>query len=316
MDKSPVVSIITATYNRSNVLAFTIASVRQSNFTDWELWVIGDSCTDDTEKVVASFNDPRIHFVNLEQNFGEQSGPNNQGFEYCQGRYIAYLNHDDLWLPNHLETVVGAIEETGADLVYTLVSEIQPDGKVTLAGATPSDRYDPHIFVPASSWLLRRELIEEIGPWRFYKECYNIPSQEWIHRASKAGKDLRLVKRMTAIAIQSGNRDRVYKKREYKENEYYYNRIASEPDILERELLTVAACRYASRVIDLPVGALLWQALGNIFKNIKRFLLLRLGIHPQALKYFSIYRSKGGFIDHLRQKRGLDKLEINQEKNS
>ena len=57
-----------AAYNRSNVLRFAIETVLAQTLEDWELWVIGDACTDDTEDVVASFGDERLHFVNLEQN--------------------------------------------------------------------------------------------------------------------------------------------------------------------------------------------------------------------------------------------------------
>jgi GT2 family glycosyltransferase len=84
----PLISIIMATYNRSNILAYTIQSVLWSTYKDWELLVVGDSCTDDTEEVVASFEDPRVSFINLERNFGEQSGPNNEGFRRARGRYI------------------------------------------------------------------------------------------------------------------------------------------------------------------------------------------------------------------------------------
>ena len=77
------ISIITATYNRSNLLAYAINSVLRSTYEDWELIVVGDACTDDTESVVNAFGDPRIQFYNLEENFGEQSGPNNIGFSQC-----------------------------------------------------------------------------------------------------------------------------------------------------------------------------------------------------------------------------------------
>src|SRR5262249_28181342 len=118
--RSPLVSIITATYNRSNVLQYTIASVLRATFADWELLVVGDACTDDTEEVVSAFHDPRIRFFNLAQNVGEQSGPNNAGCQYARGSYIAYLNHDDLWLPGHLATALTGLEATEADLVFTL----------------------------------------------------------------------------------------------------------------------------------------------------------------------------------------------------
>ena len=63
---SPLISVITATYNRSNVLFYSISSVVRSTFSDCELLVGGDACTDNTEEVVGSFGDPRIRFFNLE----------------------------------------------------------------------------------------------------------------------------------------------------------------------------------------------------------------------------------------------------------
>jgi len=76
MDKTqatPTVSVIIATYNRSNVLAIAIETVRAQSFQDWELLVIGDACTDDTGAVVAGFGDARIRFHNLAGNVGDQS---------------------------------------------------------------------------------------------------------------------------------------------------------------------------------------------------------------------------------------------------
>ena len=99
MSPTPLVSIVVATYNRAHVVAHAIASVRRSTVTDWELIVVGDRCTDDTEAVVAGFADPRITWVNLPENAGEQSGPNNEGIRRARGRYLALLNHDDLFFP-------------------------------------------------------------------------------------------------------------------------------------------------------------------------------------------------------------------------
>jgi hypothetical protein len=116
----PLVSVVMATYNRSNIIGYSIRSLLASTLQDWELIVVGDACTDDTEAVVAAFSDPRIRFVNLERNCGEQSGPNNAGVALARGRYLAFLNHDDLWLPGHLAALLGAIEADRADLAFSI----------------------------------------------------------------------------------------------------------------------------------------------------------------------------------------------------
>ena len=300
---TPQVSVITATYNRSNVLAYAIRSVLWSTFTDWELLVVGDACTDDTEAVVASFDDPRIRFMNLERNFGEQSGPNNEGYRHARGRYIAYLNHDDLWLPDHLEAAVSGIEETGADLVFTLMSSVTPTGGNNQFGATSTGRYEPYMRVPASSWLLRREVIEEIGPWKFYRECYDAPSQDWLFRAWKAGKDLRLVPRMTVVVIQSGRRKGSYAKREFHEHKEYFERMAHEADFREKEL-TEIVIRYSSR--DSRPEVLRWFPRGLFNFFLKSCMLV--GMHPWSVIAFLRDPRKGAMIDRLRRNRGLEAL--------
>ena len=107
----PRVSIIIATYNRSDVLRCAIATIQLQTFRDWELVVVGDAGTDDTAAVMAGFDDPRIRFVNLPESIGEQSGPSNRGFQLANGDLIAYLNHDDLWFPDHLESLVSFLDE-------------------------------------------------------------------------------------------------------------------------------------------------------------------------------------------------------------
>src|SRR5947209_466043 len=126
--RQPLVSVVTATYNRSNVLRFAIESVRRQTICDWEMWVIGDACTDDTEEVIREIGDPRVRFVNLPNGAGDQSGPNNEGVHRSRGRFLAFLNHDDLWFPDHLEKAMAALKTTGADLVWPLVVKMDRHG--------------------------------------------------------------------------------------------------------------------------------------------------------------------------------------------
>lgn len=259
---------------------------------------MGDACTDDTPEVVGAAGDSRIRFVNLTRNVGEQSGPNNEGFRRARGRYVAYLNHDDLWLRDHLEVAVAGLEQSGADLVFTLVEQILPDGSRRLLGATPTGRYEPYLFVPASAWVLRRELLERIGPWRWARECYEAPSENLLFRAYRAGQDMRLVARMTVVSFPSGMREGSYARRDAEEQQGCFVRIRDERDFRERELTRLAWEHAASEWV---VGSLWTRTVRN---SIRR-LLAGVGLHPMAVRRFLQYRRKGGFIDELRRRRGL-----------
>ncbi len=299
---TPRVSILTATYNRSNVLRLVIETVRRQTVTDWEWIIVGDACTDDTADVVASFRDPRIRFVNLKRGYGEQSGPNNEAFRLSRAPALAYLAHDDLWLPDHLEVTLAALRVTGADFVFPLVETILPEGRARLLGASPSGRYVPHVYVPPSAWVLRRELIQEFGPWRSARDCYEAPSEDLLFRAWRAGRDMRLVPRLTVVVIPASERPGVYANRDSREHDFYVGRIQQEPDFRERELSTLAF-RYAAAQFDI-LSSLILTA-----RNSVRHGLVRLGLRPMAVRRFVQYGRKGSMFNDLRQRRGLPPIE-------
>ena len=299
---TPRVSIITATYNRSNVLRLVIQTVRRQTVTDWEWVLVGDACTDDTADVVASFRDPRIRFTNLERGYGEQSGPHNEALPLTRASFLAYLNHDDLWLPDHLEVMLGALRVTRADLVFPLAETILPDGRPRLLGASPSGRYVPYLYVPPSAWVLRRELVEDLGPWRSARECYENPSEDLLFRAWQAGKDMRLVPRLTVVTIPSAWRDRAYARREVHEHHAYVERMREEPDFREREL-SALAFRYAAEQFALG------PTLALATRNWIRRGLVTLGLRPMVVRRFLQYGRKGAMLNDLRQRRGLPPIE-------
>jgi len=122
------VSVIIPTYNWSTVLRYAIASVLRQTYGNFELLVIGDHCTDDSEEVVAGFADSRVRWHNLPENSGSQSIPNNVGLELARGEFVVYLGHDDLWLPTHLARLIAAFEQSGAAAAYTVCQAVGPPG--------------------------------------------------------------------------------------------------------------------------------------------------------------------------------------------
>ncbi len=305
MSAHPRVSIITATYNRSNVLRYTIASVLNQTLPDWELLVIGDACTDDTAEVVQQYGDDRIRFINLEQNVGEQSGPNNEGFHHARGEYIAYLNHDDLWTSRHLADAIEALDAGNVDLVFSSGISIRVDGEHVALGVTPEGEYQPYVFVPASAWVLRRQLIDQIGGWSYFRECHLIPSQDWILRAWRAGKRLRQLPQFSLLAIQSGHRPNVYRNRDYQENEWHLRQIERDEAAHMAQLVTAIALRQQRDAVRLSV----FTPLKSLCRSVLYRLLLALNQSPLELKHRLKYRRRGGMIDELRNSRGLFKLE-------
>jgi glycosyltransferase involved in cell wall biosynthesis len=95
----PLVTVAIATYNCSDMLRWTLESVRNQDLANFEAWVVGDACSDDSGEVVAALGDPRFRWRNRERRSGSQTMPNNDALRLARGRYVAYLGHDDLWLP-------------------------------------------------------------------------------------------------------------------------------------------------------------------------------------------------------------------------
>ncbi len=298
---TPLVSIVIAAYNRSNVLALTLRTVLWQTVTDWEVLVIGDACTDDTETVVASFGDPRIRFINLKENFGEQSGPNNFGAQQARGKFLVWLNHDDFWLPDHLSLALAELDATKADLVFTLCERITAESPGVIFNATAAGNYDPAHFAAASCWVLRRELFLEISSWRPAKEIFMIPSGEWLFRAWRAGKQLRLCPHLTVVAIASDKTAGSYARREMNEHVALLERLRAPDTFRSIELTRQLTVPNAEALKTQPLGALLKE----LIKRPIRRLWIALGIHPGSIHYALRTRKKGGAIDVLRKRRGL-----------
>jgi len=98
----PYFSVIIPTYNRANMLSNAIDSVLAQAFTDWELLIIDDGSTDNTKQEVQKFTDKRIRYIY--QSNAERSAARNSGISLAKGEFICFLDSDDSWRENHLQT--------------------------------------------------------------------------------------------------------------------------------------------------------------------------------------------------------------------
>jgi glycosyltransferase involved in cell wall biosynthesis len=295
------VSIITATYNRSEVLRYAIDSVRRQTYSDWEHIIVGDACTDDTEELVASYADPRLIFINRAVNYGEQSVPNNDGLRHARGELIAFLTHDDLWFADHLAALIAHLDATGADLVHAPLVGIDVHG-VAHCGLTNAElRYDPSHFVPASLWLLRRALADELEGWRTAREIHaSNPSQDFLVRAWRVGRVIACHPRVTALMLPSGGRPGSYRTRDASQHAELFaatNSLEYRGHLLTRMVLDAARATTEQRQ-----GPVTWNALATAVAD---RLLVGAGLHPDAIRNWLRGKPKGHWIAHLRELRGL-----------
>lgn len=118
---NPNITIITPSYNAQNCISETIKSVIGQTYKNWELLIIDDCSSDDTQLIIKSFTniDKRIKLFQTNQPSGSPSLPRNIGIENAKGRYIAFLDADDVWLPYKLELQVKQMEDNDWDISYS-----------------------------------------------------------------------------------------------------------------------------------------------------------------------------------------------------
>ena len=97
MNSPPLLSIIMPTYNRANFIIETIESIQNQTHTNWELLIIDDGSNDNTEELVISINDNRIHYYKEIHQGMEKA--RKTGLERAKGELIGFMDSDDLWHP-------------------------------------------------------------------------------------------------------------------------------------------------------------------------------------------------------------------------
>ncbi|MCU0494656.1 MAG: glycosyltransferase [Chloroflexaceae bacterium] len=305
---SPLVTIIVPTYNSSATLVLTLRGILAQELTDYEVWVVGDGCSDDSGAVVAAFNEPRFHWYNLPFNSTSQSGPNNEGLRRARGRYIAYSNHDDLWLPWHLSGLLHEISSSGADLVHALVVLLGPNGRVEAQGAPPPHHSYATHFITPSGWLHRRELVDECGFWPAPQQTHSGVDFDYLRRIYRAGKTIRACRQMSVLHLPS-LWWKTYSMQGVPPQQAYLEELLTNPRQLEaRLLMDMALALGAVRPDDTPsaLGAWLtplrwmWRQMTLHFDD-QRWPLFQM----QSLKY-QLYRRR------MRSRRGLAPLKRRQ----
>jgi glycosyltransferase involved in cell wall biosynthesis len=271
---APTVSVITATYNRRAMLRYALQSLLAQDFSDFEAWIVGDGCTDGSEEEVARLGDARLHWLNLPVNGGNQWRPNNEGLQRARGRYIAFLGHDDLWLPWHLSRLVAHAEKSGADFFHDLLVNVGPDGVLDVNGPPPRGTTYERYFFPPSSWLHRREVVAKVGLWRDPAELTWNTDYDYGRRVYLGGLRIEFVPSFGVVKFPA-MRWRTYSATSSHPRAEYLEAMLQDPVALSARILTesaVAFSRFTLQGARQPLQQALREAVDASLHALKVFV--------------------------------------------
>jgi teichuronic acid biosynthesis glycosyltransferase TuaG len=115
-----LVSIITPCFNSEKFISETIISVQKQTYSNWEMFIADDGSEDKTVQIIQNFmdEDSRIHLIRLHKNSGAAKA-RNFGIEKITGKYMTFLDADDIWFPDFIENSIETIKKTGINFVFS-----------------------------------------------------------------------------------------------------------------------------------------------------------------------------------------------------
>jgi glycosyltransferase involved in cell wall biosynthesis len=164
---APLVSVVIPTHNRSHFLAQAIDSVRAQTFTDYEIIVVSNGESDENRRASQTVAHDCIYLSLADSNL---SVARNAGIERARGEWIAFLDDDDLWLPNKLERQIAEIEQVNPDMIAGDYVEFFPDGSEIIRrprlieGWTYVEALNYlYWWAAPSATMVRKRVFEQIG---------------------------------------------------------------------------------------------------------------------------------------------------------
>jgi len=126
--ETPLVSVVIPTFNSEKYISDTIISVQNQSYQNWEMLLVDDASTDETQTIITSFlTDKRIQFYSLEKNSGTGVA-RNLGVSKASGKYISFLDADDLWKPDKLEKQINFMQKQNLPFTFSFYDCIDEQG--------------------------------------------------------------------------------------------------------------------------------------------------------------------------------------------
>jgi glycosyltransferase involved in cell wall biosynthesis len=208
MSNSPHISVVIPTYNHAGFLRESLQSVCMQTYTNWEVIVVNNYSDDDTVAVVESFHDSRIRLENFHNN-GVIAASRNRGIALARGKYIAFLDSDDVWYPGKLATCLPYFDHD-VGLVAHGLHWFGDQERDFYCGPEKRATFDALIdggnCITPSATIVKKSLLELVG---CFSEDPSIVTSEDYHlwiKLAKAGICMRFIKEVLGgYRIHAGN---------------------------------------------------------------------------------------------------------------
>ena len=173
-EERPRVSVVIATKDRRDLLEHALRSLSQQSYRNWEAIVVNDGGVDVSDLISRMPYAAQIRYIPLQSSAGQVKA-RNHALRDLRGDIVCFLDDDDVYLPNHLETVVGALQSLEKTFVYTdadLVLEVVKDGVRREVdrrvapyrhGEYSRARLYADNYIPINTWAIRAQCFEEVG---------------------------------------------------------------------------------------------------------------------------------------------------------
>ncbi|HQD92872.1 MAG TPA: glycosyltransferase family 2 protein [Bacilli bacterium] len=161
--KEVLVSVITPAYNSEEYIGETIKSVLSQTHENWEMIIVDDCSKDNTEVVVKKFDDPRIKYFRLEENSGAAVA-RNIALEKAKGKYIAFLDSDDLWKPEKIEKQLRFMMNNKIGFSFTAYEMLTKNKKklVKVPAKLNYSQFMKNTIIGTSTVMLNIDIVGEV----------------------------------------------------------------------------------------------------------------------------------------------------------
>lgn len=230
-------SIVVSAYNAGGFLKETLQSVYNQTYQCWEVIIVDDGSTDGTGNVAAAFVKRDSRFRLFHQHNQGVSAARNAGFNFCSGKYVAFLDADDVWLEDNIMSKVCLLKASNYGLVHSDASLIDSGSRLMNGAMHGSDGNLLNYMlqwlgtaVPGpSSILMRRDVIEHVGLFdirlstsadrdfflRVAKDYSigRVPKVTWLYRihSENMHKNIALMERDVLLVYENARKNRMFK---------------------------------------------------------------------------------------------------------